>query len=192
ASSASAAHEFTREHRREKPSLAESGGQFSQFLALFQPCRDLAYLTDVARLEWAINEALHAESPAVIARHDLSAISPAEAPRVAFSVHPSLRLLESLWPIERIWRANQGASDPDFGIDLDSGGVRLQVHRCGDRVTIKSLTECEFAFLGALADGKPLGDAAEAALRIDLLFDLTVTLGPLLEEGGVVGFHLEG
>jgi hypothetical protein len=186
-----AAHEFIREHIPEKPSLAEYGGALPDFLAEFPPCRDLAYLVDVARLEWAINEALHAEGAPAIARHQLSAISPAEAPQLALSLHPSLKLVESRWPIERIWRANQADGDPDLAIDLDSGGVRLQVHRRGDRVAIKSLTDCEFAFLRALADGNPLGDAADAALRIDLLFDLTVTLGTLLEEGGVVGFHLE-
>ncbi len=186
-----AAHEFIREHMPEKPSLAEYGGEFPEFLAQFPPCRDLAYLADVARLEWAINGALHAESAAAIARHDLSAISPAEAPRLVLSLHPSLRFSESRWPIERIWRANQVNGDADLSIDLDSGSVRLQVHRRGDRVVLKSLTECEYAFLRSIAGGAPLGDAGHAALRIDLLFDLTVALGTLLEEGGVVGFRLK-
>jgi hypothetical protein len=57
-------------------------------------------------------------------------------------------------------------------------------------VALKSLTDCEFAFLNALASGAPLADAADAALRIDLLFDLTVALGTLLEEGSVSGFRL--
>lgn len=186
-----AAHRFIREHMPEKPNLAEYGGAFPDFLAEFPPCRDLPYLADVARVEWAINQALHAENLAAITRRDLSAVSAADAPRLLLSLHPSLRLIESRWPIERIWRANQTDGDPDLAIDLDSGGVRLQVHCRGDRVKIKSLTECEFAFLRALADGKPLGAAADAALYIDLLFDLTLALGTLLEEGGAVGFRLE-
>jgi hypothetical protein len=186
-----AAHEFIREHMPEKPSLAEYGGAFPDFLAKFPPCHDLVYLADVARLEWAINRALHAENAAAIRRGDLSAISAAEAPRLLLSLHPSLKLVESRWPIERIWRANQADGDPDLAIDLESGGVGLQVHRRGDRVAIKSLTDCELAFLCTLAHGKPLGDAADSALRIDLLFDLTVTLGTLIEEGGVVGFRLK-
>jgi len=186
-----AAHEFIREHMPEKPSLAEYGGAFPDFVAKFPPCGELPYLADVARLEWAINQALHAETADAIMRSDLAAVSAGEAPRLLLSVHPSLKLVESRWPIERIWRANQTDGDPDLTIDLGSGGVRLQVHRRGDRVAVKSLAECEFAFLRALADGEPLGDAADAALRIDLLFDLTVTLGTLLEEGGVAGFRLE-
>lgn len=185
-----AAHEFMREHMPEKPSLAQYGGAFPDFLAEFPPCRDFPYLADVARLEWAINEALHADGIVAIGRRELSGISAADAPRLVLTLHPSVRLLDSRWPIERIWRANQTNGDPDLAIDLDSGGVRLQVQRRADRVILKSLTECEFAFLQALANGAPLADAADAALRIDLLFDLTVALGTLLEEGGVVGFRL--
>ena len=185
-----AAHEFMREHMPEKPSLAEYGGTLPDFLTQFPACRDLAYLADVARLEWAINQALHAEDATAIARSDLSGISAADAPRLSFTLHPSIRLLESRWQIERIWRANQADGNPDLAIDPDSGGVRLQIHRRGDRVTLKSLTDCEFAFLRALASGESIADAADAALRIDLLFDLTVALGTLLEEGGVSGFRL--
>ena len=184
-----AAHEFMREHMPDTPTLARYGGAFPDFLALFPPCRDLAYLADIARLEWAINEALHAESVAAITRADLSGISAADASRLILTLHPSLRVLDSRWPVERIWRTNQADGDPDLAIDLDSGGVRLQIHRRGDRVTLKALTECEFAFLRALANGEPLGNAADAALRIDLLFDLTAALGTLLEEGCVSGFR---
>ena len=185
-----ATHEFMREHMPDTPSLARYGGAFPEFLAQFPPCQNLAYLADIARLEWAINEALHAEGVAAITRAHLSGLSAADASRLVLTLHPSLRLLDSPWPIERIWRANQTDGDLDLAIDLDNGGVRLQVHRRGDRVMLKSLTECEFAFLRALANGEPLADAADAALRIDLLFDLTAVLGTLLEEGGVSGFRL--
>jgi len=186
-----AAHEFLRGHMPARPNLTDYGGEFPDFLAEFPPCRDLSYLADVARLEWSINEALHAAGIPAIARTEFSGISAADAPRLVLALHPSVRFLKSRWPIERIWRANQADGDPDLAIDLDSGEVRLQIHRRGDKVALKSLTDCEWAFLRALARGETLADAADVALRTDLLFDLTVTLGTLLEEGGVVGFRLK-
>ena len=186
-----AAHEFIRENLPEKPCLAEYGGGFAEFLAQFPPCRDLGYLADIARLEWVINEALHAEDAPAITRNELSRLSAMEAPRLVLSLHPGLRLLDSLWPIERIWRANQTDGDSDLAIDPDSGGVRVQVQRRGDRVSLKSLTESEFIFLRTLAQGASLADAADAALRLDLLFDLTTALSVLLEEGGVIGFRIK-
>ena len=184
-----AAHEFIREHLPQRPCLAEYGADFADFLTQFPPCRDFGYLADIARLEWAINEALHAKDVAAITRGELTRVSAADAPQLILSLHPGLCLLESRWPIERIWRANQADGDPDLAIELDSGGVRLQVHRRGDRVVLSSLTACEFAFLRALADGVSLADAAEAALRLDLVFDLTLALGAQLDAGGVVGFR---
>ncbi|HXP74475.1 MAG TPA: DNA-binding domain-containing protein [Stellaceae bacterium] len=186
-----AAHEFIREHLPEQPNLAEYGAEFPGFLAQFPPCHDLGYIADIARLEWAINQALHADNVAAIARGDLSGISSADAPRLVLTMHPGLRLVESRWPVERIWRANQADGDPDLSIDLDSGGVRLQVHRRGDRVMLKSLSPCEFAFLQALARGDSLADAADIALRLDLLFDLAAALGTILEDGIVTGFRLQ-
>jgi hypothetical protein len=185
-----AAHEFIRQHLPQSPCLAEYGGKFADFLAEFPPCRELGYLADIARLEWAINESLHARDIAAIMRGGLSDISAAEAPGLILCLHPALRLLESRWPIERIWRANQADGDLDLAIDLDAGGVRLQIHRCGDRVVLKSLTECEFAFLRELAKGNSLADAADAALRLDLLFDLTGTLSTLFDEHGVASFRI--
>jgi hypothetical protein len=186
-----AAHEFIREHLPERPSLAEYGAEFPGFLAQFPPCRDLGYLGDIARLEWAINQALHAKDVAPITRSALSGISAANAPRLVLRIHPGLRLVETRWPIERIWRANQTDGDPDFAIDLDSEGVQLQVYRRGDRVLLKSLSPSEFALLQALARGDTLADAADAALRRDFLFDLTVGLSTILEDGVVTGFRLE-
>jgi hypothetical protein len=45
-----AAHEFIAAHPPSRPALFEYGGAFPDFLAGFPPCRELAYLPDVARL----------------------------------------------------------------------------------------------------------------------------------------------
>src|SRR5574338_1556162 len=42
------------------PCLFEYGAGFADFLAEFRACRSLPYLADVARLEWAMQRALHA------------------------------------------------------------------------------------------------------------------------------------
>src|SRR5947209_10624672 len=52
-----AAHEYLREHPPNSRCLVEYGGDFADFLAGFEPCKDLPYLAEVARLEWALNTA---------------------------------------------------------------------------------------------------------------------------------------
>ncbi len=54
------ADQYIREHPPVSPCLFEHGAELGDFLARFEPCRHLAYLPDVARLEWAMNAALHA------------------------------------------------------------------------------------------------------------------------------------
>src|ERR1051326_8549300 len=51
---------FVRAEPPASPCLFEYGATFPDFLAAFEPCRQLPYLPDVARLEWAMNVALNA------------------------------------------------------------------------------------------------------------------------------------
>jgi hypothetical protein len=54
-------------------------------------------------------------------------------------LHPSLQLVASRWPVERIWRANQPDGDNGEIINLDDGDVRLLVFRRDDRVVITGI-----------------------------------------------------
>ena len=55
-----ACDQYVRAEPPATPCLFEYGATFADFLAGFPPCRHLVYLPDVARLEWAMNVALHA------------------------------------------------------------------------------------------------------------------------------------
>jgi hypothetical protein len=175
-----AAHEYIAATPPSRPCLAEFGESFPDFLASFPACRNLVYLADVARLEWAINLALHAEE----ARLDRPAsISSGSVVRL----HPSSHLVASQWPIERIWYANQPEGNPNTIIELDSGGARLQVYRRGDRVVIREVEQSTYAFLSALAQGARVREAIEAGKHSAATFDPTADLDFLLEEGLIVG-----
>src|SRR5262245_39302354 len=56
-----AANRYIRGHPPAGPCLFEYGRTFPEFLAGFPPCAGHLYLPDVARLEWAVNAALHAD-----------------------------------------------------------------------------------------------------------------------------------
>jgi len=175
-----AAHEYLRESLPSQPSLTEYGESFPDFLVRFPACRDLVYLPDVARLEWAVNLALHARDAQPLDRSALAATNP------VLTLHPSLRLVASRWPIERIWHANQPESDPDTIINLDSGGIRLMVYRHGDRVVISGIRESTYAFLEAIFQGARLVEAIEAGKRAASVFDLAGELEFLFETGLIV------
>src|SRR5712692_9612215 len=56
-----ATDQYIRAHPPTGPCLFEYGSSFPAFLAGFEPCRPLQYLSDVAQLEWALNVATHAD-----------------------------------------------------------------------------------------------------------------------------------
>jgi len=179
------ADRFIRENPPAGPCLFEYGESFADFLGTFPPCRHLPYLRDVARLEWALNRALHAEDAVTLDPRWLGAVSPDEVGRLKLRLHPSVSLLESPWPIDRIWRANQPGADPEATLSLDGGAVCLEVYRLEDDVVFRAVTPGTYAFRRALASD--LESAVESARSVDPSFDLTSALSELLDDGLIVG-----
>lgn len=178
-----AAHEFIVQHPPSAPCLFEYGAEFPAFLATFPPCQGLPYLADVARLEWAINSVQHAPDVPALDPAALRAMAPADTPRLVFTPRPSVAWIESRWPIDAIWRANHGPAAENNIIDLNGGGVRLEIVRVDEDVLLRPLSFLEFAFRQALANGETLEKAARAALHADPMFDLVLALRALVADG---------
>jgi hypothetical protein len=183
-----AADSYIRRHLPTGPCLSEYGGSFAGFLESFPACAGYPYLADVARLEWSMNRALHAEDATAIEPAALASLPADGAAWVTFELDPSAAWLRSPWPVDWIWRANQDGADPAASVNLGAGGVRLEIRRQGeDIVTMRQLGPAEFAFRSALGAGASLGLAADAAATEDSRFDLTEALRALLGEGLMVG-----
>lgn len=185
-----AADRFIRAHPPTGPCLFEYGDALADFLAGFPPCRHLAYLADVARLEWALNVAAHADDAVPLPPSTLGHLAPARMGELRFTFDPSLALVRSAWPIDRIWRANQAAVGAEPIVDLTAGGVRLEVRRRDDVVGFRALAEAEYALRWALLDGRCLAVAAEAAHAVDPAADLAALLDALLRERVLTGFSV--
>jgi hypothetical protein len=185
-----AADTYIQGHPPGGPCLFEYGESFPGFLDAFPPCRPLPYLADVARLEWALNTALHAADEPSALPAALTHVRAADRPHLVFRLQPSLRLLASAWPVDRVWAANQPGGDSEQTIDIGAGGVQLEVRRQGDSVAFRRLAAAPFAFRQALARRQTLASAAAAALASDPSFDLATALADLLGEGALAGFSV--
>src|SRR5262249_14043270 len=146
------------------------GATFPDFLARFEPCRHLAWLPDVARLEWAMNAALYAADAEPLTVDALRARPAGTLETARLTLHPSVTLLESPWPVDAVWRAQQ--PDGDGMADLAAGGVRLCVWRHRDDVVFRALSRAAFAFRRAVARERGLAAAIAAALNTDPDTDL--------------------
>lgn len=148
---------FVRQAPSRSPDLADYGATFGDFIAGFEPATALPYLADVARLEWHWHRAFHAAAHAPLDLAALAAVPEHEQERIGFSLPASARLLESDWPVHRIWQVNQPNYNGDDGVDAGAGPARLIVWRDGQQMRIDALDEREWWLLGALHAGTSLG-----------------------------------
>ena len=185
-----AASEYIKVSPPRQVCLFEYGESFPDFLAGFPACASFAYLADVARLEWLINSALHSPAQAPIETSELEHLDAADYPRLVVALQPALRLIDSPWPIDRIWHLNRPDAGEEGTVDLSAGGCRLEIRQLGEDVVFCPLEPGEFALRSALAKGRALEAAVEAALARDPLFDTTLALRRLFGEGLVTGFTL--
>jgi hypothetical protein len=163
------------------------GEEFSEFLAGFPPAGALPYLPGVARLEWAVNRALHAPDMKALDIARLGAVAAADRDRIAFQPHPSVALVTADHPVDAIWRAVLARDDDAMAaIDLDAGPVRLLVERRATGVEVTRLEEPAWRFAAALCASRPLWTAIEAAPEVDA----AAFLAEHLAAGRFIGFEL--
>jgi hypothetical protein len=162
-----------------QPVLSEYGAAFPRFVESYAPASGLPYLADIARLDWALNVAFHSPAEPRLSSADLSSIPVEQLPAKSVSLAPGSAVLQSIYPIDRIWAAAQPGASSET-VDLESGGARLLVLRRPDDAGFVSLSEGEASFLEALAAGRTLEEAAGLALAADAVFDLSPTFACLL------------
>jgi|FEC22Drversion2_1045045.scaffolds.fasta_scaffold00219_4 hypothetical protein len=165
------------------PVLIDYGDGFTDFVERFAPARQLPYLADVARLEWARSRAYHAAEATALTTTDLAAIRPELVPTARLGLHPSLRIVSSDWPVLDIWETNShdAVVRP---VDLSTGGVDVAVLRPDVQVELHRLAAGWRTMLVRLLEGARLADAWESAAAADDI-DLVAFLGWLIAAGAI-------
>ena len=162
-----------------QPVLAEYGAAFPDFVAGYDAARDLPYLADVARLDWALNLAFHAPAGGRLAAADLVAIPADRLPSLRLALAPGAAVVSSPYPLDRIWAASQPGAPADL-LHLGGGGAPLLVLRWPGDSAFVALSAGEAAFVAGLAAGLSLENAAH---RADSGFDLSAAFARLLALG---------
>jgi hypothetical protein len=166
-----AARRFVRQHPPREPNLHRFGAALPAWFARWPAAAPLPYLADVARLEWAVHEAVHEADAPPLDPARLAAVPPELQPRLRLRLHPATRFIASAYPLLRIWQTNQPGAAAE-AVALDEGGVRLQVARRAGEVELRRLGAAEDRWLRALARGADLEAATLDALAVDAGFDL--------------------
>lgn len=179
-----AASEFVRRHPPREPRLVRYGAQFPTFLRTFPGLEDMPFVSETARLEWLIAEALDAPCRPAVPLADLDKVDPAETPDLV--LQPSLRMMVSLWPALSIWRAHQDGGAPERPLGDDRRPERIALWRQGDSVRFARLDGAQFSLRYSLKAGLGLDKAVSRALTHEPAFDLLGALVALFGDGLVV------
>jgi hypothetical protein len=155
-----AARTFALAHPPRSAWLTGYGGGFVAFLESYEAARELPYLPDVARFDFAL-EQVGAEAAGLDGRSlDLG--------EAALTLDGSLRLVELRYPAAAIRDAIE--QDPERLADLDMRPVRhvLALWRLPEGVGLRALSPLSAALLAALLSGEDPSDlvAAEAELAV--------------------------
>ncbi|MEO6421816.1 MAG: DNA-binding domain-containing protein, partial [Candidatus Nitrotoga sp.] len=131
---------FSEQHFSHSGNLHHYGAEMAAFVATFEPAQELAYLPDVAVLEWACHCAYFADDAATLDIDKLAQVPPEQYPNLILHTHPACYLVRSCYPIAAIWHAHQPGASGDFHIDLDSGSSNALISRKNDVVLVSELT----------------------------------------------------
>jgi hypothetical protein len=172
--------------------LNEYGERFAAFIAELPPAAELAYLPDVARLEWRIHRAHYAADARAFDPSKLAGVPPERFADVRLMLSPACAIVESPWPLERHWTIHQRDYEGAFDVDWNSGGGAVLVERPHWRVHVRAIDAASAAFLTACVDRAPLADALERAHAIDQGFALDARLAEWVQARVIVDVALPG
>ena len=151
-------------YQRAWPSLAGNlfhiGTRLPAYLALHLRGTDDEYLIDVARLEWAVQEALvAADSDALLDLTALAAVPTDRQGDIRFVVHPSISLLRTEHGVFALWQAHQARQPVARALP---GPECLLVRRLAAGVPLQRLLPLDVVWLEAVHGGGSLAASAAA------------------------------
>lgn len=199
---------------RQYPSNSPDVGQYGEsladyldhFLVAVNQQQELIYLPDVARLEWLWHKAFNApdigstaegesttvDESKVMPLTELANIHPDNHGQLIFKLLPSLGLLSSRYPIDKIWRINQapmGSGDEkhEEEIELSEDEREFVIWRSADfAMHIEKIAiPGGLAFLNDVQQGMPFAQIAAN----NYSSPVEELLPHFLQSGLIVGFN---
>jgi len=172
---------FLRQHQPNSPVLMFYGAEMPAFLEGFEPVSHLGYLPDIARIELALCRSYHAADTPPLDPMALQAIAPDDLLETRLHLAPSVHLIRSKWPAGSIFHTNSSGDTPPT--EMHPEDILITRPEFDPQVTV--LPSGTGAFIAALNDSAPLGEALKQATITSGDFDLTETLGLLLSAGAI-------
>jgi hypothetical protein len=164
---------YVQQYAASSANLHAEGHNLPDFIAQFAPANDYPYLSDVARLDWAIHTAHYATDAQPISAQAI-AEQATHLAELCFTLHPAVSILQSNWPIASILAMHHGEAAPD---NLNTAECVLVW-----RDQYAKIGADQAIFLSSLHAQHNLAAALERTAQLNAAFDPAETLSLLLQQ----------
>ena len=171
---------YLENNQPKSPIISEYGSNFSDFIRHFEPAKSLAYLADLAALEYAMLTLTHSEEYETLDHESVSnAFSAADDPStLKLNIPPTTQILASPFAIGSLYRAHFSDGVQRLNnVDINQSEYLLLI-KSHLYAQLHVIRRDEAVFIKNLMHHKSLGDAVPNESDE---FDLGETLAKLIE-----------
>lgn len=168
--------------------LQDFGARFAECLNSMPETAAFPYLADVARLEWARQRAYLAADAAPLEPSALAEVAGDKQGNLRLTLHHSVRMLESNYPVLDIWGFCQ--QDTDERLGLRDTGQQVLIWRMDTQIAMQALTTAQYAFTDSLMKQDTLDSAQARASDLGSDFDVGAFLRWLFSEKLITDYSL--
>ncbi len=177
-----AARHFVRECPPSAPCIGEYGHRFPTFLATWPGAARVPYVRAFADLDWHLGRLALAIDLPELTRDNLAAVRADELADAVLTIQPGTHYAHAEWPIDELMMLYLSDAAP-AQFALADTEVWIEVRGARGSLRFSRLTAAEFSFRVAIAEGVPLGDAAQRAWATDSTFDPGLGLAAIVDGG---------
>lgn len=106
---------YLKEYPSSTPNVGEVGKKLSDFVVNYEELKEKPFIRDLIELEWLFVEAFYSDEPGEVFDFTrLSYLTHEEIASHSVSIHPSIRIFKSTWPLESLWKLRDKESTADF------------------------------------------------------------------------------
>lgn len=155
-------HAYVRAHPSRSPSLNYFGRHFSQFLAQ-RGGASAGFSSELAQLEWALVEVLHARESDELPLLQLSEYGPDAWARARFRPSAALRVFQFAYPVNAYFQSFRDDQEPAIP---SLRTTRVAVYRRSKLLWRLELSDVMYQLLTWLLSGVSLGEALERSKQL--------------------------
>jgi len=165
------------------------GRDFPAFIESYHYAQNLPWLADTARIERAWLDAYHAADKPILQAHELAMVPEQALNGLRLLAHPATQIVRSGYPAVSIFAMNK--QDGPVSTLTSNEAQNALITRPDEEVIVSNLSAATAAFLCALLEGLPLGDATATAFDTAPDFDLSASLAAMIAAGAFTTIQME-